>query len=232
MSAAHAVPAQDPGLEEIQDSANERFKNSFGSWFWGSLIAATVLHFVIFQFWPAMEADNVNFTNEVLETIELPDEIEIPPPPKKITRPATPVISDVEIDETITILETTFEENRPQDLPPPPEAKAGDIGDAPTIVPMTTRPAVKNTAEVLRALQREYPPMLKDAGIGGTVIMWFLLSEEGDIIKFQIEKRSKHKQFDVAAMKVAPIFKFSPASNQLKKIRVWVQQAITFKPLR
>jgi hypothetical protein len=29
---------------------NDRFKRSFGSWFWGSMIAATVLHFMLFQF--------------------------------------------------------------------------------------------------------------------------------------------------------------------------------------
>ena len=75
--------------------------------------------------------------------------------------------------------------------PSTPEKYDTDISDAPTIVPMTKRPVVLNRAEILRALQREYPPDLKDAGIGGTVVMWFLVSEEGEVVKFQIKEPSQ-----------------------------------------
>ena len=49
-----------------------------------------------------------------LETVELPPEIEIPPPPEKVARPATPVIADVAIDdkearETLRITRGTCE---------------------------------------------------------------------------------------------------------------------------
>ncbi len=39
-------------VEMTRETANDRFKRSFGSWFWGSMIAATVFHFMLFQFWP------------------------------------------------------------------------------------------------------------------------------------------------------------------------------------
>ncbi len=35
-----------------RETENDRFKRSFGSWFWGSMIAATVFHFMLFQLWP------------------------------------------------------------------------------------------------------------------------------------------------------------------------------------
>ena len=37
--------------------------------------------------------------------IELPPEIEIPPPPEAISRPATPVMATADIDDDITIAE-------------------------------------------------------------------------------------------------------------------------------
>ena len=50
MSAAEAVPA----LEILEETANERLKRTFGSWFWASMIAATVVHFGAFAFWPSL----------------------------------------------------------------------------------------------------------------------------------------------------------------------------------
>ena len=34
----------------VNESANGRFKRSFSSWFWGSMITATVAHFGFFAF--------------------------------------------------------------------------------------------------------------------------------------------------------------------------------------
>ena len=117
MTAAEAVPA----FEILEETANERLKRAFGSWFWGSMIAATALHAVTFAFWPELETEDFSFTTTELEAIELPPEIEIPPPPQQISRPATPVIATAEIDEDITIAPTTFDDNPIEDLPPPPE---------------------------------------------------------------------------------------------------------------
>ncbi len=55
-----------------RETENDRFKRSFGSWFWGSMITATVFHFMLFQFWPTQTAEDVSFTAEEVELIELP----------------------------------------------------------------------------------------------------------------------------------------------------------------
>ncbi|MYC66692.1 MAG: hypothetical protein F4X12_10210, partial [Acidobacteriia bacterium] len=88
MSDNESVQVQEgPPLE----TANDRFKKSFDTWFWGSVLVATVVHFAMFMFWPSMTAEDVSFDSEELVAIELPPEIEIPPPPQAISRPATPV---------------------------------------------------------------------------------------------------------------------------------------------
>ena len=118
------------------ETANDRFKKSFDTWFWGSVLVATVVHFVLFLFWPSMTAEDVSFDSEELVAIELPPEIEIPPPPQAISRPATPVIAAADISEDITIAPTTFEDNPVEELPPPPDEEAVDISAAPSFTPL------------------------------------------------------------------------------------------------
>jgi protein TonB len=211
-------------------TANDRFKRSFGSWFWGSMILATLLHFAVFAFWPEMTAEDVSFTQDELEAIELPPEIEIPPPPQAIARPATPVIATADINEDITIAPTTFAENPVNELPPPPvdNVTETDISAAPVFTPYTVRPDIKNRDEVARALEREYPPLLRDAGIGGTVQVWFFIDETGAVQRTQVNQSSGHKALDDAAIKVAEIIEFTPALNRDKRVPVWISLPITF----
>ncbi|HEU5210409.1 MAG TPA: TonB family protein [Longimicrobiales bacterium] len=210
-------------------TANDRFKSGFGNWFWGSLLAAAVLHFMMFAFWPEMSTADVSFTTEELEAIELPPEVEIPPPPEQIARPATPVVSDAVIDEDITIAETTFEDNPIENLPPPPTASANeDISAAPRFTPFTVRPELRNRADIARALERNYPPLLRDAGIGGETLVWFFIDENGRVQKTQINKSSGYDALDQAALTVAEQMQFSPALNRDKKVPVWVAIPIVF----
>lgn len=224
MSAAEAVPDV-----VMMETANDRLKRSFGTWFWGSMIAATVIHFGVFAFWPELTAEDMSFTAEELEAIELPPEIEIPPPPQAIARPATPVIAEANIEEDITIAPTTFEENPVEDLPPPPEERAADLSAAPTFTPFTVAPSILNRDEVVRAMEREYPPLLRDAGIGGTVRVYFFIDESGVVQDRRIDQSSGHQALDDAALNVSAVYRFSPALNRDKKVPVWVSFPITFQ---
>ena len=220
---AQAVPI------EQRLTAHDRFKRSFGTWFWGSMIVATVAHFCVFNFWPEMTAEDVSYSADELEAIELPPEIEIPPPPEAIARPATPVMASADIDEDITIAPTTFEDNPVEDLPPPPtETATTDISAAPVFTPFTVRPDIKNRSEVARAMEREYPPLLRDAGIGGTVTVWFFINEQGVVQQTRVNESSGHKALDDAAIKVADVIQFTPALNRDKQVPVWISLPITF----
>ena len=225
---AKAIPTG-AGTDTLE-TENDRFKRSFRSWFWGSMIAATVAHFMLFQFWPTLSAEDVSFTAEELEIIELPPEIEIPPPPEAISRPATPVMATADIDDDITIARTTFADNPIEDLPPPPtDDGIVDIAAAPVFTPMTVRPEIRNRREVQAALMSEYPSMLRNAGIGGTVVVWFFITEDGRVQDKRVSQSSGFLRFDEAALKVADVFRFSPALNRDKRVQVWIQLPITFQ---
>ncbi len=220
---AEAVPAT------VTMTANDRLKQSFSSWFWGSMIAATLLHGGTFAFWPELTADDISYDSEEIAAIELPPEIEIPPPPQAISRPATPVMATADIEEDITIAPTTFEENPVEDLPPPPEEAGTDISSAPTFTPFTVAPSIQNRNEVVRAMMREYPPLLRDAGIGGTVRVFFFIDENGQVQDFRVDQSSGHQALDDAALSVASVYQFTAALNRDKKVPVWVSFPITFQ---
>jgi protein TonB len=225
-----AVPAP-PAAEQALPSANDRFKKVFGAVFWGSMILATGVHFAAFTLWPEMTAQDLSFSAQELEAITLPPEIEIPPAPEAVARPAVPVVAAGDIDENITISPTTFESNPVSDLPPPPtltEVVAEDLARAPTFTPYTVRPDIKNRAEVQRALAREYPPLLREAGLGGVVLVWFFIDEEGQVVKTQVHQSSGHATLDKAALEVADIIQFTPALNRDKRVPVWISLPIIF----
>jgi TonB family protein len=216
-------------VKMMKETENDRFKKSFGSWLWGSMIAATFFHFILFQFWPTRTAADVSFMAEDLELIEVLPKIEIPPPPESISRPATPLMATTDIDEDITIAPTTFAENPVADLPPPPnDYGEADLSAAPVFTPMTVHPEIKNRREVQAALMREYPPMLRNAGVGGTVVVWFFISEDGTVLDSRVSNPSIHVQLNQAALAVADVFKFSPALDREKVVQVWIQLPITF----
>ncbi len=210
-------------------SANNRFKSSFSSWFWGSTIAATAAHFGFFAYLEFGEPPDMSVSVED-PMIIVPPLVDPPPPaPEPIVRPATPVVATAEIDEDITIAPVTFEENPVGELPLPPGEVVADISSAPGFTPRTVEPAYINAGEVRRALEREYPPLLRDAGIGGTVKVWFFIDENGVVQNQLVMESSGHEALDAAALRVAPVFKFTPALNRDQAVPVWVALPITFR---
>jgi protein TonB len=212
-------------------TANDRFKRSAGSWLWGSVMVATVVHFGLFKFFPELTASDVSFGVNEFEAVELPPEVEIPPPPEQITRPAVPVVAATELEEEVTIAPTTFEENPVENLPPPP-SDASRIGDQPVFTPYTVRPEIKNRREAVRIVERYYPKLLKDAGIGGKVNVWVFIDTNGIVKNAQVQQGSGNSALDDAALRAAREFEFTPALNRDKKVPVWVAIPITFSVKR
>lgn len=218
--------------EESSDSrtANDEFKRSYGDWLAVGLLIATALHFGLVELFPQLTASDVGVESEEMEAMELPPEVEIPPPPEQIARPATPQVAEAEVDEDVTIAPTTFEENPVEKLPPPP--KSGAPSDRPSYIARDVDPRLENSAEIQELLMRLYPPMLKDAGIGGQVILWLFVDENGEVQNTQLRKSSGYDAFDKAAVRVAKNMEFQPAINRDRPIGVWIAQPITFQVQR
>lgn len=207
-------------------TANERFKRSYASWTYISVILATVLHFVVFNWFPQLQAADLGTVTDELAAIDLPPEVKIPPPPEQIARPATPRVAAAEVSEDITIAPTTFEDNPVESLPPPPQGAAAS--DMPSYIPRDVEPRLKNGREIQRLLERLYPPMLREAGIGGRVLLWVFVDEKGSAVKSQVHTTSGYPALDNAAMQIVESMEFSPAMNRDKPVGVWIAQPIDF----
>jgi TonB family protein len=120
----------------------------------------------------------------------------------------------------VAMLDMTF----PADTP----VTGRRIEDAPTFTPMTKRPELRNQAEVQRALVNAYPPLLRDAGIGGTSVIWFFIDAEGSVRRTQLSRSSGFPALDQAALDVATVMQFSPALNRDQRVAVWVEIPIVF----
>jgi protein TonB len=224
----NAMPAHND-RHSAEVPANDRLKHSFAAWVWGSLIAATVVHFAIFTLWPEQRATVLSIDADDFEVITPPD-VDIPDAPDPIKRPAEPVAATVDVDPEVTIAKTTLEANPPDLLPPPPGEESSELSTgAGEWTPYTVGPSILNTDEVVRAMERVYPPFLRDAGVGGTVNVRFHIDEKGVVQDFRIDQSSGHEALDEAALSIADVYRFSPALNRDQYVPVWVTFPIEFR---
>jgi TonB family protein len=114
--------------------------------------------------------------------------------------------------------------DRPDNRGERPSAAAG-----PTFTPYTVAPNLVNRPEIGEALAAEYPPLLRDAGIGGTARVWFFIDEEGRVEVTRLDQSSGHEALDAAALAVAARMRFSPALNRDEPVPVWVAFPITYQ---
>jgi protein TonB len=220
----------------------------------GSSLVALGLHIVLGT---AVVYATIQAVEEVQEeevVVELSAATFLPPPPPP---PPPPSVEVPEIERPRgfqTFLAPTM---IPVDIPPPAaswdirrgdvtgEGLAGGVADGlrvpredsiakpdrdtPSFTPHTVRPEVTNRSEVQRALVSEYPAMLRDAQIGGTVLVWLFVDTDGRVENSKVQQTSGYPMLDAAALKVANTMRFTPAFNRDQKVPVWVSIPITFK---
>ena len=142
---------------------------------------------------------------------------EIPAEPTDAVEPAVPVIEELPV----------VEEQLP--LPPPPAPEKRELQKEPTFTPFTVAPSITNREEVVQAMQEAYPPLLRDAGIGGTILVYFFIGGDGEVADVRINQSSGHDALDDAALRVADVYRFTPALNRDERVPVWVSFPITFQ---
>lgn len=107
---------------------------------------------------------------------------------------------------------------------PPDQQDSG-----PRFTPYTVKPNLLNRDEVAKALVRNYPPELRNAGVGGLTMVWILLGADGNVIRAQLRETSGNTQLDSAALAVARMMKFTPARHRDAPVEVWIALPIVFK---
>lgn len=210
-------------------TANDRFKARFGSAFWYSLAAATALHFLLLAFNPSFALER--YDRDTPPPLQLqPAAYDLPPEPAPIARPAFPVVtSGVDVVETFpTVPFDTYVPPTP--APPLAGRDAEGLREAfERFVPSMTAPRVLNSAEVEAALQRQYPALLREAGITGEVGVQLWLDESGRVVQSRVANSSGYEAMDAAALHVADVMRLTPALNRGRPVRVTVVVPVVFR---
>lgn len=216
----------------------------------GATLVSTFVHAAIVgsAVYVTMRAGEEAANAEEVEFVELVEDVAPPPPPPP------PPVDQPQMQDVVRGFQTlTVPDVVPPDIPPPGaftimEADFTGEGleggsasgrdttvvvevnrEEPVFTPYTVAPDLRNREEVGRALEREYPPLLRDAGIGGTVVVYLFIDEEGAVQNTRVHTSSGHTSLDEAALRVGDVMRFSPAMNRDKKVPVWVSLPITFQ---
>ena len=221
------LTASATAVAHVVETANDRFKQGSAWRTSRAMVVAVAMHFMLFGLWPQMSAGTITRTADDLMLIPPPD-VDIPPPPDQLARPAAPVIGDFTIDDDVTVPSTTEVWQRPMEIAPPPAAPTRNEPGYDVFVPSMVAPRLLNQREVQQALRSEYPELLRNAGIGGSVEVHLWVDERGTITRAEIGTSSGQAQLDEAALRVVKVMKLSPALNRGAPVRVIVALPVQF----
>ena len=116
----------------------------------------------------------------------------------------------------------------PSTTPADVEVQDMSVVSSPRFTPYEVAPVITNLRVVQQELVDNYPPLLRDAGIGGTATVYFFIDEEGVVRETRINQSSGHAELDEAALSVASVMQFTPARNRDEAVAVWVSFPIVF----
>jgi len=208
-------------------TANERLKRSSEAWFWRGLVLAVLIHVGVFSLVPATTAAAAG--EDPAETsLMAPPMAPLPPPPADIVRPAAPKVSDAVIDDHVTITTNTDWETGASALPPPPPSTPTQEPRYEAFVPSMTAPRILNRDEVEAAMRQHYPPILRQAAIGGTVDVLIWLDEQGVVQQARVAEEGPYPALDAAALLVVEVMRLSPALNRDRAVPVVVRVPVVF----
>lgn len=196
----------------IRISANKEFKGKYPKYVRNALIGAVVFHTLVFVLSPPFSFKPYRLKEEQFEVVDIPDNIEIPPPPKEIAMPQVPVeAADDEDADTEDLPETTFDDF--EDMPPPPPPGGGGTGvflafDQPPTLVHFDRPV--------------YPELAREAGIEGTVRIKVLVGEDGKVVTVALITSDVTPAMEKAALAAAKRCRFNPAKQRTTPVKAHV----------
>lgn len=207
----------------LKFSENFQFKKKYGKYFLTALLISFISHITVLVTMPELNAVIVSHDESNMEAVDLPPEVVIPPPPKPLTKPAIPLESEEQLDEDITIDETT---------PPPPDL----IPEMPQVEAKQEVDEFLMVAEVMPKYktippQPKMPAYIARARVDVTTKVEFFVSKTGDVDpnRTKVAVSSGYPELDELALGWAKSIKFHPALNRGEPVAVRVAIPIQWK---
>ena len=91
-------------------------------------------------------------------------------------------------------------------------------------------PRIDSPQDAMRAIERSYPRLLKDAGIGGRVQLAFVVKADGAVDPASIRVMDAERdELGEAAKRAIQEIKFKPGKKDGVAVKVWKIEKVTFK---
>lgn len=197
---------------------NDRFKAGYENTIRWTTGISLLIWLLIFLFSPELEIKKYTLEQETVEVIDIPETIDIPPPPQELPKPQVPIEAapDAEVEEDIDIAETLIDDF--DDYVPPPPGGGGTGND---FVAFDTKPEITNW------VNPEYSEFAREAGLEGLVMVDVLVGTDGKVKATRVS-RSVHPVLDQAALKAAQRVTFTPGKQRNIPVEVWVTLPYNF----
>jgi TonB family protein len=99
----------------------------------------------------------------------------------------------------------------------------------PAVAGDTVKPVIVNPAQIVRALDHEYPPLLRDAGITGTVEVRLGVTAQGGVAEATVV-RTTDPRFSEPAVRALQVARFRPARFQGAAVATTIILPVRFEP--
>jgi TonB family protein len=96
------------------------------------------------------------------------------------------------------------------------------------VAEVTQGPTLANACYVARQLVRNYPPLAKDAGEEGTVVLSLVLEPTGDVREATVERAAGRPEFGAAGVRVTAWMQFTPARLGTARVPVRISVPVRF----
>lgn len=203
----------------VSANANTAFKAKYTKYLRRAVMAAIFFHVALFVLSPPFTFKPYRLKEEQFEVIEIPDNIEIPPPPKEIAMPQVPVeAADDEEADAEELPETTFDDFDEMPPPPPPGGESGGVFLAFDEPPLLVHFEVP-----------KYPDLAREAGIEGTVRVKVLVAEDGKVLAASLISSDVTPAMEKAALVAAKKCRFKPAKQRTQPVKAHVMIPFHFR---
>jgi protein TonB len=197
-------------------TANTRFKQRYRKYFDIAMAISLAIHLIAFAVVPTLDITAFKTQVDELEVIEIPPDIEIPPPPKDIQRPKIPVETlDEDVEEEETIEDTSLDLDNLPDAPPPPPPSSGDW----LVFDKAPKPK--------KMVSPEYPVIARQGEMEGVVVLKVTIDERGRVIR-AVVLRSDASVFDQAAIEAVRQWTFTPAEQSGNPVKATITIPLRF----
>jgi protein TonB len=120
----------------------------------------------------------------------------------------------------------------PAGAPRPVAEAAADLSRVYESEELEVKPRLVNAGDVARAIQSNFPSLLRDAGVGGTVVLRAIVEKDGRTSSVEVIRSENNQMFSAPAAAVVRRMRFQPGTVDGAPVRARVEIPITFTPPR